>query len=60
MEDIFDSEITPKKKAEIIKQCDEYLAAIDRIFAQMAKDREEIDRLSAHTEMMLAQMRKAA
>ncbi|MGH9841295.1 MAG: hypothetical protein ACREEM_21275 [Blastocatellia bacterium] len=60
MEDIFDAEITAEKKAEIIREFDGYLAAMQRIHEQMVKDQEEIDRITAETWAILAQMRKAA
>ena len=60
MENIFDSELSEEKKAEIIKQCDESLKAIYRIFEQMEKEEQEIDRLNGETRAMLNLMRKAA
>ncbi len=60
MEDIFDAEITAEKKAELIREFDEYLAAMQRIHEQMVKDQEEIDQITAETWAILAQMRKAA
>lgn len=60
MEDIFDSELSAEKKAELIKQCDEYLTAMERMHEQMVQEQEEIDRITAETWTILAQMRKAA
>lgn len=60
MEDIFDSELSAEKKAELIKQCDEYLTAMQRTHEQMVKDQEEIDQITTDTWKILAQMRKAA
>ena len=60
MEDILDTELTAEKKAELIKQFDEYLEAIDRIHQQMVKEQEEIDRITAETWVILAQMPKIA
>lgn len=60
MEEIFDTELTAENKAELIKQCDEYLAAMQQIHEQMVKDQEEIDRTTAETWAILAQLRKVA
>ncbi len=60
MEDIFDTELTAEKKAELIKQFDEYLEAIDRIHEQMVREQEEIDRVTAETWAILARMPKIA
>jgi thiamine biosynthesis lipoprotein ApbE len=60
MEDIFDSELSAEKKAEIVQECDKYLKAIDSIFKQMEKDEQDIERLNAETRAMLNQMREAA
>jgi hypothetical protein len=47
MEDILDTELTAEKKAELIKQFDEYLEAIE-------------DRITAETWAILARMPKIA
>lgn len=60
MEDIFDSELSAEKKAEIIKQCDEYLVMMQRIHEQMVEEQKEIDQITADTWTILARMRKAA
>lgn len=60
MEEIFDTELTAENKAELIKQCDEYLAAMQQIHEQMVKDQEEIDRTTAETWAILTQLRKVA
>ena len=60
MEDIFDSELSAEKKAELVKQCDDYLAAMQRTHEQMVKEQEEIDQITADTWTILARMRKAA
>ena len=60
MEEIIDSELSVEKKAEIIKQCDTYLAAMQQMHEQMMKEQEEIDRITAENWTILAQMRKAA
>lgn len=60
MEEIFDAELTAANKADLIKQCDEYLAAMQQIHEQMVKDQEEIDRTTAETWAILAQLRKVA
>lgn len=60
MDNIFDTELTPQEKADFIKQCDEYLEKLQRLHEQMARDQEEIDRTTAATWELLAQMRKAA
>ena len=60
MEDIFDAELTEKKKAEIIRQIDEYLEAMDRTHEQIVREQEEIDRITAETWAILARMPKIA
>lgn len=60
MEEIFDTEPDTKDKAELSRQIDQYLEALRRNVEQMARDREEIDRLKAETWALLDQMRKAA
>lgn len=60
MEDVFDAELTPENKAELIRQFDEYLEAMQRIHEQMVKDQEEIDRTTAETWAILARMPKVA
>lgn len=60
MEDIFDADLTAEKKAELIKQFDEYLEAIDRIHEQMVREQEEIDRITAERWAILARMPKIA
>lgn len=64
MEDIFDTELTAEEKAELIKKCDQYIEATQRILDRIGKDWEEIDRINAETRAILArlqdQMRKAA
>lgn len=60
MEEIVDSELSTEKKAELIKQCDEYLATMQQMHEKMVKEQEEIDRITAETWAVLFQMRKAA
>ena len=49
MEEIFDSELSAEKKAELMKQCDQYLAAMQQIHEHMVKEQEEIDQITAET-----------
>lgn len=60
MEDIFDSDLNAEEKAKIIKQCDEYLAAIDRIHEESVEEQKKIDKITAETWAILRQLRKAA
>ncbi len=60
MEEIFETELMAENKADLIRQCDEYLAAMQQIHEQIVKDQEEIDRTTAETWAILAQLRKAA
>ena len=60
MEEIFDSELSAEKKAELMKQCDQYLAAMQQIHEHMVKEQEEIDQITAETWEILTRMRKAA
>ena len=58
MEDIFDDELTPDRKAEFIRQIDEYLVKLQQMQEQSVKDWEEIDRINAETEAILARLRE--
>lgn len=60
MDNILEFELTSDDPAEINKLLDRYIEALTRIHEQVEKDQAEIDRLSAETWALLAQMRKAA
>ncbi len=58
MENVVETEMTAEKKADFIKQCNEYFAAIGQILAQIDKDEAEVERLNAETRGMLAGLRQ--
>lgn len=60
MDKILETELTTDDPEEIKKLINQYLEAMHRMNEQMAKDREEIDRLKAETRAMLDHLRKVA
>lgn len=58
MEDILKFELTSNDPAEINKFLDQYLEALDRSLAEMAKTRERIDRTNAENQVALAHLRQ--
>jgi hypothetical protein len=58
MEDILKFELSSNDPAEINKFLDQYLEALDRSLAEMAKTRERIDRTNAENQAALAHLRE--
>ena len=64
METLFDQEVTPEEKAEFIKLMDDFIARMERMQVESARDWQEIAQKRAETDAILTQlseqMRKAA
>lgn len=60
MDNTLNFELTSDDPEEINRLLDLYIAALTQIHEKMKQDQQEIDRLTAETWTILAQMRKAA